>query len=333
MRASLRNNLLLAFLCLLCLNAQCQTAKKAPAADPVFEGLKYKYTTKKVMLADGTSITYVDEGKGPETIIFIHGLGSYLPAWDKNIEDLSKSYRCIALDLPGYGKSAKEGVQPGMDAYATAVLALMDKLKLKQAILAGHSMGAQIALTAAMKEPQRVKKLILAAPAGFETFTEQQKQLFKATVTPESVQKTTPEQVAANIKINFYQMPADAQFMIADRLKMAESKQFGAYSAAVAGSVAAMVDEPVYEQLPQVQAPTLIVFGEHDALIPNRYLNPGLTTQAVAESGRDRIPNSQLVMVPAAGHFVQYEQPETFNKEVLSFLKQQQQSGNSNKSK
>ncbi len=310
----------MAFLCLLCLSAQCQMAKPAPATDPVFEGLNYSYEVRKMTLPDGTHIAYVDEGKGPETIIFIHGLGSYLPAWDKNIAELRKHYRCIALDLPGYGKSGKEGIAPGMESYANTVFGLMDALKLKQAVLAGHSMGGQIAITAALQEPKRVKKLILAAPAGFETFTEQQKQLFKATVTPESIQKTTPEQAAANIKVNFHKMPADAQFMVDDRLKMATSEQFGKYSAAVAGSVAAMVDEPVYEQLPQVQVPTLILFGEQDALIPNRYLNPGLTTKAVAESGHSRIPNSQLVLVPEAGHFLQFEQPAAFNKAVRNFL-------------
>lgn len=346
MRASSRTNLLLASLCLLCLTTQCQpaqpvatgnavatadtstaTASTAPvaattsAADPVFESLRYTYAVKKVTLPSGVSMAYTDEGKGPETLIFIHGLGSYLPAWDKNVAELRQHYRCIAIDLPGYGKSDKTGVTAGMAAYADDVLALMNALKLKQAVLVGHSMGGQIAITVALKAPQRVKKLVLAAPAGFETFTDQQKQLFKMTVTPESVLKTTPEQVAANFKVNFHQMPPDAQYMIEDRLKMAESAQFGAYSAAVAGSVAAMVDEPVYEWLPQVQVPTLILFGEQDALIPNRYLNPSLTTKAVAESGQRRIPGSQLVMLPEAGHFLQFEQASAFNKTIRDFLK------------
>ncbi|MDX5481154.1 MAG: alpha/beta hydrolase, partial [Hymenobacteraceae bacterium] len=88
----------------------------------------------------------------------------------------------------------------------------------------------------------------------------------------------------------------------------------------VARSVAAMVDEPVHDQLPQLQMPTLIVFGEQDALIPNKYFNPTLTTKYVAEIGQERIPNSQVVMVPEAGHMLQYEQPAAFNKAVRDFL-------------
>ncbi|PKV67328.1 alpha/beta fold hydrolase [Pontibacter ramchanderi] len=301
--------------------ASSETTAVGPVADPVFEGLHYRYTVKKAKLPGGVNVAYTDEGKGPETLIFIHGLGSYSPAWNKNVSELSQHYRCIAIDLPGYGKSDKAGITAGMASYASQVLALMDALQLKQVTLVGHSMGGQIALTAALQAPQRIKYLILAAPAGIETFTEQQKQLFKMTVTPESVQKTTPEQVVANFKVNFHQMPADAQYMVDDRLKMTESAAFGDYSAAVAGSVAAMVDEPVYEQLPQVQVPTLIIFGAQDALIPNRYLNPNLTTQAVAETARDRIPNSKLVVLPEAGHFLQYEQANAFNQAIRDFLK------------
>lgn len=302
------------------ITAKPQTADTTTAADPVFEGLKYTYPVQKVTLPDGQTIAYVDQGQGPQTIIFIHGLGSYLPAWNKNIAALSQSYRTIALDLPGYGKSSKENAQVSMKGYADAVLALMDELKLEQAVLAGHSMGGQIAITAALQAPERVQKLILAAPAGLETFSDQQKQLFKMTVTPEAIEKTTPEQIAANLKANFHELPADAQFMIDQRVEMMGSAQFTDYSRAVAQGVAAMVDEPVHDKLSQLQMPTLILFGENDGLIPNRYLNPNLTTQTVAEIGREKIPNSQMVMLPQAGHMLQFEQPEAFNKAVRAFL-------------
>ncbi|PTX14486.1 pimeloyl-ACP methyl ester carboxylesterase [Pontibacter mucosus] len=312
---------------LLSLNARCQTAtvNSEPAvatatADPVFESLKYNFPVQKATLPDGQTIAYVDQGKGPQTIIFIHGLGSYLPAWNKNIAELSQHYRTIALDLPGYGKSSKENAQVGMKAYADAVLALMDELKIKQAVLTGHSMGGQIAITAALQAPERVQKLILAAPAGLETFTGQQKQLFKATVTPESIAKTTPEQISANIKVNFHQMPDDAQFMVEERVAMMQAAQFPDYTKAVAQGVAAMVDEPVYDRLPELKVPTLILFGENDALIPNRYLNPDLTTQAVANIGRERITDSQVKLLPQAGHMLQFEQPEAFNQAVRAFL-------------
>ncbi|MDO8897890.1 MAG: alpha/beta fold hydrolase [Bacteroidales bacterium] len=72
-----------------------------------FDEIPYPFDVKKVQIDENTEIAYIDEGSGKETIIFIHGLGSYLPAWKKNIEGLSSDFRCIAIDLPGYGKSSK----------------------------------------------------------------------------------------------------------------------------------------------------------------------------------------------------------------------------------
>jgi pimeloyl-ACP methyl ester carboxylesterase len=309
-------------LVLLCLKTGCHPAVTASlhADDPGSESSPYKYKTNSIILSDGTSLAYTDTGKGAETILFIHGLGSYLPAWNKNIDELSKHYRTIAIDLPGYGKSSTEGIKVGMSYYAHAILELLDSLKIEQAVLAGHSMGGQVAVTTALQAPERVKKLILAAPAGLETFTEQQKQLLKLTVTPESIQKTTPEQIEANFSNNFYRMPEDARFMVTDRVKLATSDQFRAYSKAVAGCVAAMVDEPVAGRLAELQFPTLIIFGEKDALIPNRFFNPTLTTADIASIGGHQIKNSKVVLLPDAGHFLQFEQATLFNNAIKEFL-------------
>jgi pimeloyl-ACP methyl ester carboxylesterase len=81
-----------------------------------------------------------------------------------------------------------------------------------------------------------------------------------------------------------------------------------------------MVDEPVFEKLKYIEQPTLILFGENDNLIPNRYLNPG-KTEPIARAGAKEIKNSKLVMVPKCGHFMMFEKPEVFNSEVKNFLK------------
>lgn len=304
------------------MQAQCQApvAVTSTTADPTFEETVYKSKIKHLTLPDGTSLAYTDTGKGLETIIFIHGLGSYLQAWNKNIDELSKSYRTIAIDLPGYGESTKEGVEISMVNYAKAVLELMKELHLEHTVLAGHSMGGQIAITVALQAPERISKVILAAPAGFETFSEQQKQLLQTNITPEIVQQTTPEQITAYLKANFHLMPADAQFMIEDRLKLMSSNQLEAYSKAVAGSVAAMVDEPVANHLNKLNMPVLILFGEKDALIPNKRFNPDLSPATVADAGAKKIKHSQIILLPEAGHFLQYEQPALFNKAVIEFF-------------
>ncbi|HMN90388.1 MAG TPA: hypothetical protein PKE68_10250 [Saprospiraceae bacterium] len=84
--------------------------------------------------------------------------------------------------------------------------------------------------------------------------------------------------------------------------------------------VASMLDEPVFQRLNELRLPVLVVYGEADALIPNRFLHPKLTTQTVAEIGAKSIPNSQLILLPQAGHFVQWEQARLLNEAIKAFL-------------
>lgn len=282
--------------------------------------LEYPFKVKYAELPDDIELAYVDEGSGDHTIIFIHGLGSYLKAWKKNINGLKDQYRCIAIDLPGYGKSSKKPHSGKMSFYARVVKNLIDKLQLKNVVLAGHSMGGQISIMAAINYPKTIEKLILVDPAGFETFTEGQKQWFRDVMTVEGVMKTTVEQIQTNLAYNFYNVPDDADFMITDRIAMRTANDFENYAYTVVQSVHGMVDEPVIDLLDQINQPTLIIFGEQDNLIPNRFLNPGRTVD-IARIGHEKIPDSKLEIIPRAGHFVQFEKPEAFNQAVKSFLK------------
>lgn len=282
--------------------------------------LEYPFQVRRITLDSGPEIAFVDEGKG-DVIIFIHGLGSYLPAWRKNIDSLKSDYRCIAIDLPGYGKSSKLPHSGKMTYYASVVKEFADKLGLKEVTLAGHSMGGQISMIAGLNYPDLVKNIILIAPAGFEKFTEGQKQWFRNVMTLEGVKNTMAEDIQTNLAVNFYNMPDDAEFMIIDRIAMRSADDFEHYCYAVVQSVNGMVDEPVIDLLPKISQPTLIIFGENDNLIPNRFLNPG-KTKKIAEIGKSKIPDSQLIIVKKAGHFVQFEKPEEVNGAIRQFLKQ-----------
>lgn len=281
--------------------------------------LQYPFDVKKQKLSSGAEVAYVDEGQGGQVIILVHGLGSYLAAWKKNIPALSKDFRVIALDLPGYGRSSKGPYDASLEFFANSVLELADSLGIEEFVMGGHSMGGQISLVAALQHPDRVKKLLLVAPAGFETFHDGQKEWFRSVATPTLTKAAQPKTIQQNIAINFYHMPEDAEFMIRDRIAMRTAADFDGYAYIIAESIKAMVDRPVYDYLDQVQQPTLIFFGEADQLIPNRFLTGG-STEAIAEQGHEKIPNSKLYMVPEAGHFMQFEQSEFFNEKVREFL-------------
>ncbi len=281
--------------------------------------LKYDFPVHYAELSGGIKLAYVDEGKGSETILMIHGLGSYLPAWKKNITELSKNYRVIAVDLPGYGKSSKAPHSGLMTFYAGVIAEVIQNLELGPVNLAGHSMGGQIAMVLALEKPDLVKRLILVDPAGFEAFHAGQKNWFKEVMTPNLVRLTTVDAIETNLASNFFRMPADARFMIEDRIAMRDADDFEAYCLAVTRSVAGMVDEPVLDKISGLKVPTLIFFGENDMLIPNRYLNPGFTVK-IAEQGAGLIKGSKLIMVPRCGHFMMFEKAEVFNKETQNFI-------------
>ncbi|ALO17037.1 4,5:9,10-diseco-3-hydroxy-5,9,17-trioxoandrosta-1(10),2-diene-4-oate hydrolase [Salinivirga cyanobacteriivorans] len=297
----------------------CSPYSNLTPMDSMREDLQYPFDVKYADISGNQSVAYVDEGRGSETIIFIHGLGTYLRAWEKNIAELKSDYRCIAIDLPGYGKSTKLPHDGSMTFYADVVMEVMNHLNIESAILAGHSMGGQISMVAALRYPQRVEKLILAAPAGFERFTEGQKEWFREVMSLSGVKKTTAEAIMTNAAYNFYNMPDDAEFIITDRLAMRSANDFDHYCYTVAQSVDGMVNEPVIDKLDMIKQPTLIVFGENDNLIPNRYLNPGWTKD-IAMVGHNRIPDSKLIMLPKCGHFLPFEKANEFNSAIRQFL-------------
>jgi len=284
-----------------------------------FSELQYPYEVQYQQLASGHKIAYIDEGEGP-ALILIHGLGSYIPAWKQNIPALSQQHRVIALDLPGYGKSSKDVESYSIPFFAETVAHLQDSLGLSRAVWIGHSMGGQIAIEGALEYPEKVSRLVLLAPAGFENFSEQEARMMTSFVTPAAIKATPDSMVRQTFKAAFYEFPKEARFMADDRVALRGAEDFDGYARAYATSVRAMLEGPVYDRLDEIRQPTLIIYGKQDALIPNRQLHPQLTTETVAERGTEKIPESRLKMVDRAGHFVHFEQPDVVNEVILNFL-------------
>jgi len=283
------------------------------------QSLDYGLPVEYLSLDKDLKLAYTESGNGAETLIFIHGLGSYIPSWKKNLAGLQSKYRCIAIDLPGYGKSSKGNYNVTMDFFAETIQKFCQLKKLEKVVLVGHSMGGQIAITTALKFPELVQKLVLVAPAGFETFNKGEKQWFRDVMTVDGVRLTTVEQIRINYAYNFYEFPKDANFMVDDRIAMRSAKDFNDYCYHITQGVKAMVDNPVFDFLQNLKQPTLCIFGENDNLIPNRYLHGGPSV-TVAKKGAAKIPNCKLEMVKKAGHFVMFEQATICNQLIDHFL-------------
>lgn len=301
----------------------CQPITETKTTKKSMLDFKYPYKTKFVELSNDVKIAYVDEGKGDKTLIFIHGLGSYLPAWQKNIDVLKSNYRCVAMDLPGYPKSSKGEDAYNMTFFADVILEMIAELKLKNPVLIGHSMGGQIAITTALKSPELLENLILIDPAGIERFTPQEATIMKSLVTKEAVKNTPEEQIKKNFDVNFAAgvTPEDALFMYHDRLYMRDTEsEYEHYCRMIPKCVAGMLDEPVCDNLKNIKTPTLILFGAQDYLIPNKYFHPDLTTETVAQTAKDQITDSQLFMIPNAGHFAMWDNSTAVNERIQTFL-------------
>jgi pimeloyl-ACP methyl ester carboxylesterase len=293
-----------------------------PPARRAFAELTYPEPVQHTLTLQvgSATVAYTDHGQGEETLVLIHGLGSYLPAWKNNVGALARGRRVIAIDLPGYGKSSKsDDYAYSMAFFATIVQGVIDELGLHQPVLVGHSMGAQIAMTHALRYPGKARALVLASPAGLETFEDGEAQWLADAVTDDFTCKATPEAIWSRTTQNFHHMPKDARFMATDRVEVIGGPDFPQYCRAVSRSVRAMLDEPVYARLPEVDVPVLVVFGKYDQLIPNPFMHGG-STERLAKKTVPRLPRAELVMLPRAGHMAQFEQAEAWNDAVLAFL-------------
>lgn len=283
-----------------------------------FDQINYKFKTNFVKVYE-YDVAYIDEGSSSDVLLFIHGLGSYLKAWDRNITVLKNSFRCIAVDLPGYGKSSKQIHNGTVEFYREFLNEFIKILDLHNITLVGHSMGGQIALSYVINFPDIIKKLILAAPAGFETFKPNEIEQLKSIISPEISYNTSDEQIRINYKTNFYQMPIEAEEMIADRITIKNDEEFFNHCQIVANSLTGLLAEQVFNQLNKINIPTLIFFGKNDLLIPNR-IHYKTSTEEIAKLGASQIRNSRLLLLENCGHFLQYEIPEIFNSSVIDFL-------------
>lgn len=263
-------------------------------------------------------IAYIDEGSGDKTLILVHGLASNAGFWRYNIEPLSQDFRVIAVDLPGYGKSQKGDYPYGMKFWAEMMSEFITELELENVVYVGHSMGGQIGITLSIEFPDAIDELVLAAPAGIESFSPGSGDWLASVFTMEGVKRTTEPAIRENLSINFFRWDSRWEWMVEERVRMAKAREMDEFAYTVVRSINAMLDEPTSHRLHQVNHPTLIVYGEYDGLIPNRFLNPGFPS-AVFQKGHDAIPNSRLVELSRAGHMLMIEQPDAFNTAVATF--------------
>ena len=238
---------------------------------------------------------------GSKTIVFIHGWPLSHKQFEYQFDVLpAMGYRCIGIDWRGFGNSDKPMSGYTFNRLADDIRTVVDTLQLNNFTLAGHSTGGAIAIRyMARHNGYGVSKLVLidaAAPTGFSTETANK--FLKETL------NDRPKMMQEVIDSFFFQYitrPFSDWFL-----------QMGLQAAgwSTAAVIVLLRDEKLHEDLPKIVAPTLIIHGIHDKVIPF----------AQAQELNQKIRNSQLVPFQYSGHGSFWEERDKFNRHLTQFI-------------
>lgn len=249
------------------------------------------------VVAGGHRLHYYRAGSG-DVVLFLHGFGGNGTNWSAQFPALQSQFTVIALDQLGFGKSAKPHVRYDADVLATSAIHFLDALHIRRATVVGASMGGEIAARVAAEYPERVTRLVLMDASGNGEASDPH---------PPDIPRdpTTMAEQEALLRVLFYDQTRITPQLVRQRLESHLESHDSWTRRHFGGTEAGL-----HALLPKITAPTLLIWGEHDPLVP---------LVAACRFRRD-IAHSTLVVVPAAAHVPQMEQPEIFNKTLIDFL-------------
>ncbi|MFT3774127.1 MAG: alpha/beta hydrolase [Minicystis sp.] len=188
-------------------------------------------------------------------------------------------------------------------------------------ILFGHSMGGQTALSYAIRFPDELRALVLTSPAGFEEFSRREKEWFRKVITVRAIKAADEYSIWGSVRrSNFGKWRPELEWLIEERVRLAKNPDFDSYAYANVKTIAGLADNDfVRTSLDKIKAPTIIVYGDRDELIPNPYMHGGFTS-SIMQYGHEHIAGSKLVGLKGCGHTVQMDCPRAYNEAVTAFL-------------
>ncbi len=287
---------------LLMLAALAFAATKAP--DRSLESLVPRWAPppSDFIELDGQLVHYRDQGPSsdPLPLVLIHGTSASLHTWEGWANELAQTRRVISFDLPGFGLTGPNADGDYHDArYVVFVRNLLARLGVGRAIVAGNSLGGEIAWQLALADPARVAGLVLVDAAGQAFEPESLPIGFRIARMPvlrQLMRWVLPRRAIEDSVIDVYGDPSRITAALVDRyyeLTLREGNRV-----ALMQRMEQLAPGPV-ERLPEIQVPTLILWGGKDRLIPPRW----------GEAFHQAILGSRLVVFPKLGHVPQEEDP------------------------
>jgi 3-oxoadipate enol-lactonase len=263
---------------------------------------------------NGINLYYEVHGEG-EPLVLVPGLGSDLTRWYRNLPGLADKFRVIAFDNRGAGRTDKPDAPYSMKMMADDIAGLLDTLEIARTHLFGASMGGMISLNFGVLHPDRLISLIpgCTRPGGPHSIPDADG---APALNPELVDRLSAEERNRNL----LPMLWSAAFIKGNPALVEEYvKETSRYPVSPVGyrrQKEAADRHDVYDRLPEITAPTLVIHGEGDRLIP----------AGNAAIIADRIPGAELVILEGLGHGFYSEQPEKVNAILIEFMKRHQAS-------
>jgi 2-hydroxy-6-oxonona-2,4-dienedioate hydrolase/4,5:9,10-diseco-3-hydroxy-5,9,17-trioxoandrosta-1(10),2-diene-4-oate hydrolase len=269
-------------------------------------------STSRFVQAGDVRIHYHEAGEGL-VLLCIHGGAPGAFGWGnfgRNLPALSRHFRTLIVDLPGYGLSDKPAVDgPRTAFYARTFRDMLDALDIHQAHVLGMATGGTVALKMAIDHPERVGKLVVVnAPGGLSLFQ---------TSTPRPAshdyyagEGPSMERIRANLERIVYDKTLITEEIVRERYEASIDPAFMAQAPEGKGGSPGSTIEPLWQDLHRIQADTLVIWGrEHQTLNYDHALFM-----------LSRIPNARVHIHGKCGLWVPFEKADEFNRNVVSFL-------------
>ncbi len=249
---------------------------------------------------NGININYEEKGEG-ELIVLLHGWGSNIKLFANLIDLLSKKYKVVAMDMPGFGESQEPPSAWCVDDYANFVIEFLKAYNTDKVMLLGHSFGGRVIIKLNSREnlPFEISKVILVDSAGIlspksnkKSFRTRWYKFCRTILSTGIMQKIAPEALE-KLRVKY------------------GSADYVAASPLMRQVLVKTVNEDLEPLLPNIKCSTLLVWGVNDTATP---LSDG-------EKMEKLIPDAGLVKLENAGHYSFLEQQYTFNRVMCSFMK------------
>jgi pimeloyl-ACP methyl ester carboxylesterase len=260
---------------------------------------------ERFLEARGALVRYFAAGAGEPPVLLVHGLGGAAANWVEVAPRLLARHRVVAVDLPGHGGSAPLPAVSSLGALADRVALVAAQERLAPALVGGHSLGGTVAVQLALRHPERVRGLVLAAPPGISS------RLVRAKIVLRVSAAVQPGRRVARFRglvarAPWLRYPVFGWWAVSDPPALSPAAVEGFLAGARlhtdwASSGRALVDYDVREDLGAVGCPTIVLWGARDNWVP---LADGFEYA--------RLLRAPLRVAADCGHLLIGERPEAF---------------------